>query len=85
MIAVTREAYGEDDEIEEAEEDVGIAIVATMGLLGVAFIGCALVIAGLPPLSGSSPNSRCSLRLSTRQTRIGAVPFPAADGRFSWC
>jgi multicomponent K+:H+ antiporter subunit D len=26
--------------------------VATMGLLGVAFIGCALVIAGLPPLSG---------------------------------
>jgi multicomponent K+:H+ antiporter subunit D len=52
MIAVTREAYGEEDEADEAEEDVGIAIVATMGLLGVAFIGCALVIAGLPPLSG---------------------------------
>ncbi|WP_271594600.1 monovalent cation/H+ antiporter subunit D [Bradyrhizobium sp. CCBAU 65884] len=52
MIAVTREAYGEEDETGEAEEDVGTAIVATMGLLGVAFIGCALVIAGLPPLSG---------------------------------
>ena len=53
VIAVTREAYGEEeDETEEAAEDVGIAIVATMGLLGVAFIGCALVIAGLPPLSG---------------------------------
>ncbi|WOH67817.1 monovalent cation/H+ antiporter subunit D [Bradyrhizobium sp. BWA-3-5] len=51
MIAVTREAYGEHDEHEE-EEDVGVAIVATMGVLGVAFIGCALVIAGLPPLSG---------------------------------
>ena len=52
MIAVTREAYGEDDDADKAEEEVGIAIVATMGLLGLAFIGCALVIAGLPPLSG---------------------------------
>jgi multicomponent K+:H+ antiporter subunit D len=52
MIAVTREAYGEEDDADNAEEEVGTAIVATMGLLGVAFIGCALVIAGLPPLSG---------------------------------
>ncbi|HMM88488.1 monovalent cation/H+ antiporter subunit D [Bradyrhizobium sp.] len=55
MIAVTREAYGEgddDDETEEEKDEVGMAIVATMGLLGVAFIGCALVVAGLPPLSG---------------------------------
>lgn len=55
MIAVTREAYGEgddDDEAEEEKDEIGMAIVATMGLLGVAFIGCALVIAGLPPLSG---------------------------------
>ena len=34
------------------EDEVGIAIPATMGVLGFAFIGCALVIAGLPPLSG---------------------------------
>jgi multicomponent K+:H+ antiporter subunit D len=53
VIAVTREAYGEDDDADAAEEEVGIAIVATMGLLGLAFIGCALVIAGLPPLSDS--------------------------------
>ncbi|WP_424631765.1 monovalent cation/H+ antiporter subunit D [Bradyrhizobium sp. SYSU BS000235] len=51
MIAVTREAYGEHDE-EHEQEEIGLAIVATMGLLGIAFIGCALVIAGLPPLSG---------------------------------
>jgi multicomponent K+:H+ antiporter subunit D len=54
MLAVTREAYG-DDESEadgDAEEVVGLAIPATMGLLGIAFLGCALVIAGLPPLSG---------------------------------
>ena len=29
-----------------------MAIPATMAILGLAFIGCALVIAGLPPLSG---------------------------------
>lgn len=52
MIAVTREAYGEEIETDEAEADVGLAIVATMAWLGIAFIGCALVIAGLPPLSG---------------------------------
>ena len=51
MLAVTREAYGEDD-LDDAEEDVGRAIPATMGMLGIAFIACALVIAGLPPLSG---------------------------------
>jgi multicomponent K+:H+ antiporter subunit D len=51
MLAVTRELYGEDDDIKE-DEPVGIAIPATMGILGIAFIGCALVIAGLPPLSG---------------------------------
>ena len=50
MLAVTREAYGEDEG--EVDETVGIAIPATMGMLGLAFIGCAVVIAGLPPLSG---------------------------------
>jgi multicomponent K+:H+ antiporter subunit D len=49
MIAVTREAYGEDDDADEEEEAVGMAVVAP---LGIAFIGCALLIAGLPPLPG---------------------------------
>ena len=52
VLAVTREAYGEGDEELDDEDEVGIAIPATMGMLGLAFIGCALVIAGLPPLSG---------------------------------
>jgi multicomponent K+:H+ antiporter subunit D len=52
MIAVTQEAYGgAEEELDEADP-VGIAIPATMGVLGLAFIGCALVIAGLPPLAG---------------------------------
>jgi multicomponent K+:H+ antiporter subunit D len=54
MLAVTREAYGDDDspEGDETEATIGIAVPATMGLLGLAFVGCALVIVGLPPLSG---------------------------------
>jgi multicomponent K+:H+ antiporter subunit D len=52
MIAITREAYGETEEEIDESATVGIAIPATMGVLGVAFMGCALVIAGLPPLSG---------------------------------
>jgi multicomponent K+:H+ antiporter subunit D len=52
VLAVTREAYGEGEEEFDEEGEVGISVPATMGVLGLAFIGCALVIAGLPPLSG---------------------------------
>jgi multicomponent K+:H+ antiporter subunit D len=52
MIAVTLEAYGGAEEEFDEADPVGIAIPATMGVLGLAFIGCALVIAGLPPLAG---------------------------------
>lgn len=51
VLAVTRELYGEEDELEHSGQ-VGIAIPATMGILGLAFIGCAVLISGLPPLSG---------------------------------
>ena len=51
MLAVTRELYGEESD-EDGSTEVGIAIPATMGFLGLAFIGCTLIIAGLPPLSG---------------------------------
>src|SRR6185437_15009658 len=51
MIAVTRELYGEENDVDDSAE-IGIAVPATMGFLGLAFIGCALVISGLPALSG---------------------------------
>lgn len=51
VLAVTREFYGEEHELEDPAQ-VGIAIPSTMGVLGLAFIGCALIISGLPPLSG---------------------------------
>ncbi len=51
MLAVTAEAFGLDGD-DEPEEEVGVAIPATMALLGLSFAACALVIAGLPPLPG---------------------------------
>ncbi|MCC7254245.1 monovalent cation/H+ antiporter subunit D [Hyphomicrobium sp.] len=51
VLAVTAEALG-DDEDEEEVEPVGIAIPATMAMLGVGFAACALLLAGMPPLAG---------------------------------
>lgn len=53
MLAVTMEAFGgtEDEAFDEAEE-VGFAVPATLAILGTSFVACALLIAGLPPLSG---------------------------------
>ncbi|MFL5254658.1 MAG: monovalent cation/H+ antiporter subunit D [Rhodopila sp.] len=42
----------EGEESFDAEEEIGIAIPAITALLSLSFIGCALVVAGLPPLSG---------------------------------
>ena len=41
-----------DDDEEEEDETHGIAIPAAMAFLGLSFMGCSLVVAGLPPLSG---------------------------------
>jgi multicomponent K+:H+ antiporter subunit D len=51
VLAVTMEAYGDTDE-PELEEEVGVAIPATLAILGICFAGCALLLAGMPPLSG---------------------------------
>jgi multicomponent K+:H+ antiporter subunit D len=52
VLAVTAEAFGLQEEEPEPEHEVGVAIPATMALLGFAFACSALVIAGLPPLPG---------------------------------
>ncbi|MGO4573313.1 monovalent cation/H+ antiporter subunit D [Microvirga sp. 2TAF3] len=51
VLAVTMEAYGEGDDDGPADE-IGVAIPATIALLGGSFVACALLLAGLPPLSG---------------------------------
>ncbi len=56
VLAVTREAFGtgvDEEDGEPGERDaVGVPIPATVATLGVSFLACALLLAGLPPLSG---------------------------------
>ena len=49
MLALTMEAFAIDN---DPEESAGVIIPAAMAFLGLAFVACALIIAGLPPLSG---------------------------------
>jgi multicomponent K+:H+ antiporter subunit D len=74
MLVMTRELSGEESELEGPVE-VGIAIPATMGMLGLAFIGSALVISGLPPLSGFI--AKFALVATAINARPGAVPVSA--------
>src|SRR5699024_9231396 len=54
VLAASQELFDLDDpESEDHTDDVvGIAIPAAMAFLGMAFFACALLIVGLPPLSG---------------------------------
>ena len=49
LLAVTMEAFGIEDAPGEA---VGIGIPGSLAFLGLGFAGCAMIIAGIPPLSG---------------------------------
>lgn len=54
VLAISLEAFDlEDAESPDRSDDVvGVAIPAAMAFLGMSFLACALLIAGLPPLSG---------------------------------
>ena len=52
MLAVTAEAFGADAGDEEEGAYVGAVIPAANALLGLSFVACALMLAGLPPLAG---------------------------------
>ncbi|SFA76367.1 multicomponent K+:H+ antiporter subunit D [Rhizobium sp. NFR07] len=51
VLAVTMEAYGDADD-EEPEESDGVTMPGTMAILGTCFAMCAILLSGLPPLSG---------------------------------
>lgn len=51
VLAVTMEAYGDDEE-EEEEDEVGAVLPATLAVLGTCFGICAILLIGLPPFSG---------------------------------
>ena len=52
VLAVTAAAFLGIDDDSTPEEEVGVAIPATMAILGASFVFCALLVAGLPPLPG---------------------------------
>src|SRR5690606_24637843 len=54
VLAVTMDMFDLDDpETPNRSDDVvGVAIPAAMAFLGLAFVSCALLVTGLPPLSG---------------------------------
>lgn len=51
VLAVTREAFADEDE-EEEEEELGVVIPGTLALLGISFACSGLLLSGMPPLSG---------------------------------
>ncbi|MBW9116994.1 monovalent cation/H+ antiporter subunit D [Rhizobium cauense] len=51
VLAVTMEAYGDAEE-DELEESDGVTMPGTMAILGICFAACAILLSGLPPLSG---------------------------------
>ncbi len=52
LLGVTREALGDDDDDLPDEPETGIIIPGSVAFLGLAFVACVLLLAGLPPLSG---------------------------------
>lgn len=54
VLAVTMEAYGdgEEDEGDGGDDGIGSPIPGTVAVLGACFLCCAVLLAGLPPLSG---------------------------------
>ena len=72
ILAVTAEAYVEPAGKLEPEEEVGIAIPATLALLGVSFACCALMLSGLPPLAGFIGKFALMDALLNRQTATAA-------------
>lgn len=53
VLAVTAEAYGfGDEQVDDGDPEEGIVVPATLAVLGLCFAACALLLAGLPPLSG---------------------------------
>lgn len=76
VLAVSLEAFElEDPESPDRSDDVvGVAIPAAMAFLGMAFIACALLVIGLPPLSGFVAKfSLLSAALDTSRTGAPSV------------
>ncbi|MGP2493616.1 monovalent cation/H+ antiporter subunit D [Mesorhizobium sp. PUT5] len=74
ILAVTMEAYGDEMDEEEAGEEVGVAIPATLAVLSACFVACGLLLAGLPPLSGFVAKFALLSTMIGSGTQAGAIP-----------
>ncbi len=73
VLAVSQELFGDPDEdLDEEEEEVGVAIPATIAVLGGAFVACTVLLAGLPPLSGFIAKFAMLSAVLNEAGRIGA-------------
>jgi multicomponent K+:H+ antiporter subunit D len=75
ILALTAEAYVEPEEELAREAEVGFAIPGSLALLGSAFVLCAVIIAGLPPLAGFLG------KFALLHALLGTERFSAA----AWC
>ena len=75
MLAVTMEAFVIED---APEPPVGVGIPAALAFLGLSFAACALLIAGLPPLSGFVA------KFSLFHALLHPVPQGGAIGQTGW-
>ena len=73
VLAVTAEAFGTEAERVGDEDEAGVAIPATMALLGSSFAACALMLAELPPLAGFIA------KFALLDALLRARPIPAAS------
>ena len=77
LLAVTMEAYGNDEDDAE-EEEVGVAIPATLAVLSICFGICVLLLAGLPPLGGFVGKFAIISALFNPAGLTETAPVPAA-------
>jgi multicomponent K+:H+ antiporter subunit D len=78
LLAVSFEAFGLQDpasDTEHPDETVGLPIPAAMAFLGLTFVSCALLLTGLPPLSGFV--AKFSLLAAAIAEAPGGNPLPS--------
>jgi multicomponent K+:H+ antiporter subunit D len=82
VIATTAEALGEEDG-EGAEAEAGVGFAGTPAVLGACFIGCALLLIGLPPLSGFVAKLALLAALFTPAKQGATAGIPLANWVFT--
>ncbi|MBX3582323.1 MAG: monovalent cation/H+ antiporter subunit D [Rhizobiaceae bacterium] len=77
VLAVTQEAFGDSDEVDEEELEVGRVMPSALAVLGIGFTLLAMVLIGLPPLSGFL----AKLSILTAVLGPGAGDLATLEGR----